>query len=161
MIFNQLKEQLAILRQLLSTLTPQQYTLRSVYLSGGTIGGHTRHILELLQCAFSGYETSFVDYDNRSRDLNIERNLDFSLVVLEQVVTAAEKPDKPLFLIADGAQVSTTYFREIKYLVEHTIHHLALIKVALIENNITPKNENLGVAYATLQYRQQQELAGR
>jgi hypothetical protein len=49
-------------------------------------------------------------------------------------------------------KVSTTYHREIVYNTEHIIHHLALIKVALIEMKLNIVDENFGMAYATIKY---------
>jgi hypothetical protein len=68
-------------------------------------------------------------------------------------------PDKKLYLTIDcidGAIepiVTTTYFREIVYNIEHTIHHLALIKVALIELKLSLVDNNFGMAYSTIKYK--------
>ena len=68
-------------------------------------------------------------------------------------------PDKKMFLKTEWSndesnfKVSTTYFREIVYNTEHTIHHLALIKVALLEMNLQLVDENFGMAYSTLKFK--------
>ena len=49
--------------------------------------------------------------------------------------------------------VTSTYNREIVYNIEHAVHHMALIKVALKELEVEFVNEEFGVAYATVQYR--------
>jgi hypothetical protein len=39
------------------------------------------------------------------------------------------------------------------YNTEHAIHHLALIKVALIEMQLQVIDENFGMAYSTIKYK--------
>jgi hypothetical protein len=55
--------------------------------------------------------------------------------------------------IISPLKTQTSYFREIVYGTEHTIHHFALLKVALIELNIKIDEPDFGIAYATIQYR--------
>jgi len=155
MIFSQVSEQFGHLKNVLQRLTEKQYTQPAHHLGGATVGGHTRHILELFQCAAKGRETGTVDYENRERDLALERNKDAALELLLQLETKVKKEDKPLHLRHAGDLVPTSYIREVVYNIEHTIHHLALIKVALIEMNESPVDENFGMAYSTIQYKQQ------
>ena len=69
------------------------------------------------------------------------------------------KSDKALLMVTEKSEnvfetiVTTTYFREIIYNTEHTIHHLALIKVGLIELNINIVNPEFGMAYSTIKYK--------
>jgi len=49
MIFKQLIQQLDSLHQLLDHLSEEQYTQRITHLGNSTIGGHTRHVIEVLQ----------------------------------------------------------------------------------------------------------------
>jgi hypothetical protein len=159
MIFDQLWRQLDLLRELLEKLTPEQYMRKTGFLSGASIGAHTRHIIELLNCAITGYESGEVDYVNRHRDFDLETNLDKALKALKNVMTDAEKSDKVLSLLAEGGdgdaqtKVGTTYFREIAYNAEHAVHHLALIKVALLEMNLNFIEPDFGMAESTLKYR--------
>jgi len=54
----------------------------------------------------------------------------------------------------DNNQISTTYYREIVYNEEHIIHHLALLKVALIEMNLDLVEQSFGIAHSTLLHRE-------
>ncbi len=156
MIFKQLTEQINYLSKVLSNISPDNYTTPIHCLSGATIGGHSRHIVELLECIVKGYQTGTVDYINRNRDLNLEQNknvlLDKILIIENELV----KIDKPLLLVCDEQiEIATNYFREIVYNTEHIIHHLAIIKSALIELNIAENvDDNFGLAYSTIQYKQ-------
>ncbi len=158
MIFQQLKHQLQSLDKLLSNLDNRQYVHKISHLGNASIGAHTRHIIELLACAIDGFTTGTVDYLNRNRNSTLEQDRLFAKQHIAQLECNIDKPDKILNLCvteleqAVGTPVTTTYFREIVYNTEHTIHHLALIKVALIEMNLDFFDENFGKAYSTLKH---------
>jgi len=159
MIFQQLEEQLMQLSNVLSKIDDKQYCRPIVHLGGSTIGQHTRHIIELLNCALVGKRIGSVDYINRSRDLSLENDRDKALVVLEHLCASLQGEDDSLqFVTSDtnesaGTNVQTTFFREIVYNTEHATHHLALIKVALIEMELQIFVDSFGYAYSTLQYK--------
>ena len=158
MIFFQLTQQLKSLSNLLAALSNEQYCKKNTYLGNASIGGHTRHVIELLKCVTDGYQNAVVDYVNRVRDLLLETDRDFAiqeLLLLTQKITG---PDKTMQLITDedGTRnttfVGTTFFREIVYNAEHTIHHLALIRVALREMELNIVGDDFGMAPATIKY---------
>jgi hypothetical protein len=151
MIFLQLTQQLQALSNLLSTLNDKQYSHKIEHLGDASIGGHTRHIIELLQCAVKGHSTGEVDYVNRTRDLTIELNKSLASATIEKLGQDMHLPDKKLNMV--DLSVTTTYYREIVYNTEHVIHHLALIKVALIEMKLNFVDHNFGMAYSTIKYK--------
>ena len=160
MIFFQLSEQLRSLCSLLETLSPDQYTKNIEHLGGVSIGAHSRHIIELLQCARIGYEKGQVDYLNRERNLLLESDKEFAINSLTILLNSVSLPDKQLRLVteqdnrnADEDVVVTTYFREIVYNTEHIIHHLALIRVALVEMKLNIADKDFGMAYSTIKYK--------
>jgi hypothetical protein len=159
MIFIQLFQQLQSLGSLLVLLNDKQYTQKIEHLGNASIGGHTRHIIELLQCAVDGYYTGEVDYINRTRNLLLEKDPELANTALQQLTTSIKHNDKQLKMAVENAgdntdsEVITTYFREIVYNTEHTIHHLALIKVALIEMKLNIVQNDFGMAYSTISYR--------
>jgi hypothetical protein len=160
MIFKQLSEQLGALTSLISSLTNEQYTRKSSHLGEASIGAHTRHIIELVQCTQSGHKTGLVDYLNRNRNLALETDRLLALSILYQFENTLMLPDKQLELVVEKSAdtekalpVFTTYFREIVYNTEHTIHHLALIKVALIEMQLQIVDPHFGMAYSTIKYK--------
>ena len=55
--------------------------------------------------------------------------------------------------VAAPTEVFTTYYREIVYNTEHTVHHLALIKVALIEMKLNIVDKKFGMAGSTIKYK--------
>lgn len=159
MIFEQLYQQLKALGELITQLNDQQYTHKIAHLGKASIGGHTRHIIELLHCAISGYDSGKVDYINRKRNLALEIDRVLALQTIQAIGSKIKKGDKRLSLAVDevagsiSSDVITTYYREVVYNTEHTIHHLALIKVALLEMDLDLVDENFGMAYSTLKFK--------
>lgn len=159
MIFQQLSQQLQQLNKLLLSLTNEQYNKKVAHLGNASIGGHTRHVIELLQCAIDGYSTGEVDYVNRKRNLLLETDRMFAQSVLQQLDGLIKVPDRQLSLVVEQIEgvieltnVTTTYYREVVYNTEHTIHHLALIKVAIIDMKLDIIDNDFGMAYSTIKY---------
>lgn len=137
-----------------------KYTQPVKSLSNATIGGHTRHIIELFQCLINGYEAGIVNYDNRKRDTALENDAAFAIKAIENIQHKLLVPDKPLHIevAIDNTvhyHILSNYKREVLYNLEHCIHHQALIKVALIEMKVNFVTEQFGVAASTLQYWEQ------
>lgn len=160
MIFLQATKQLQSLRKLLLSLTDEQYVQTVGHLGNASIGGHTRHVIELLQCAIEGYKTGLVDYVNRKRNLMLETDRMFAHSVLLQIEGLIKVPDRQLSLAPeqvdgefDPLNVTTTYYREVVYNTEHTIHHLALIKVAIIDMQLDIIDDDFGLANSTIKYK--------
>ena len=160
MIFLQLSQQLQSLSNLLLNLTDEQFNKKVPHLGNSSIGGHTRHVIELLQCAMDGYSTGVVDYVNRKRDLLLETDRQLALSVLKQMDALMKMPDRHLNLVVEQidsamelTNVATSYYREVVYNTEHTIHHLALIKVAIIDMKLDIIDHDFGMAYSTIKYK--------
>lgn len=148
------------LSESLDLLTPEQYSTPCHNLSDSTVGQHVRHIIEMFQCLDTGYSTGLVNYENRKRDRAIETDRELALTLLKDVVSGISKADKPLLLegvynedAASLLQFPTNYYREIVYNLEHTIHHMALIRVGLKELRNLDMPESYGVASATVKHR--------
>ena len=143
-------------------LETDHYQYACVNLSGNTIGQHVRHIIEMFQCLEAGYERGEVDYDRRKRDHRIETDKILALDLLKEIIQQIAKGNKILYLFTyyddlqnEPEKIATNYFREIAYNLEHTIHHMALIRVGLRELGGIPVEDSYGVASSTLKYRQQ------
>ncbi len=158
-IKNQITEQLEQLVSVINELSKEQLTKKLYYLHNASIGEHTRHIIEMYFCLFNHYETGVIDYYHRTRDLELEHN---KILIAEKIALIKEKltlPNKALQLKITCHEtqelefIETSFNRELAYNLEHHIHHLALIKIGLIELDITIKNNFLGVAYSTQKYK--------
>lgn len=149
------------LRDLINALSCEAYASPLALLHGSSIGQHVRHTLEFYQCLFEQAPLGFVDYDARNRDVRLETDLAFSSIVVDQLMDWLSQPieDEPLsmkiFFEGESQNIKTTLMRELIYVVEHAIHHFAIIKIALQEE--FPEIElssNFGVAYSTITYRE-------
>ena len=158
MIFIQITEQLKSLSNLLLLLNDRQYNQKIAFLGNASIGGHTRHIIELLKCVTDGYFSGTVDYLNRTRNLTLETDKFFAMQELSLMAEHIIKPDKQMKLTTEAEveggsnYVVTTFYREIVYNAEHAIHHLALIRVALREMKLDIVGDDFGMAYSTIKY---------
>jgi hypothetical protein len=118
-----------------------------------------------MQCVLIGYNCNSIDYINRNRDMQLETDLPFAINSISSLINNVIKVDKLVQLVTENANgntgktITTTYYREIVYNTEHTIHHLALIKVALYEMNLNIVDKNFGMAYATIQYNKANTLS--
>jgi len=146
----------------LNKLDSHQYVYPCNNLSGNTIGQHVRHIIELFQCLEAGYRCGEVDYERRKRDKHIETDKEFATGLFPEIIQHIAKENKPLALLTyyddrsgQPERIGTNYYREIAYNLEHTIHHMALIRVGLRELGNIPVDDSYGVASSTLKYRKQ------
>ena len=144
----------------LEQLTCEQYCQPSKILFGATIGQHVRHIIELFICLQNGYDTGLVNYEKRKRDLSIETDKNFAASLLKTIYLSLDKKNKDLVLEAgyddnssELTSITTNYYREIVYNLEHTVHHMALIRVGITEVSAWRVPESFGVASSTLKYR--------
>jgi hypothetical protein len=150
------------LAETLNLLSQQEYAQPCKTLFNNTIGQHVRHIIELFQCLENGYEAGVVNYEKRKRDKTIETDKDFAAGLLKDIYAGLEKDDKSLTLEAiyddhstEPIRISTNFHREIAYNLEHTIHHMALIRVGINEVSAIRLPEDFGVASSTVKHRKQ------
>ncbi|MBO9201628.1 MULTISPECIES: hypothetical protein [Niastella] len=146
----------------LSQLSQPQYSQSCSTLFNNTIGQHVRHIIELFQCLENGYESGTVNYEKRKRDTLLETDKGLAGTLLLEIHRGLNKPNKTLTLeasydehVTESIAIDTNYFREIAYNLEHTIHHMALIRVGITEITNIHLPDNFGVASSTIKYRNQ------
>jgi len=150
------------LSETLDLLSNEQYIRPSTTLFNATIGQHTRHIIEMFICLDKGYEEGVVNYEKRPRDTRIETDKEFARSLLLQIYNELNKVNKHMVLHTsyneDSDQVisfQTNYHREVAYNLEHTIHHMALIKVGINELSDIQLPDGFGVATSTIKYRKE------
>lgn len=150
------------IKQLLKEFPLGLYTQPKEILSQSSIGQHFRHILEFYICLTNGLEHKVVCYDDRKRDIHIETDLVYAVNTTNTLITFLQKiqEDEPLTLLAsytassdEKTLMQTSFYRELAYALDHTVHHLAIIKIALAEEQIT-LDSNFGIAPSTIRYRQ-------
>ena len=150
------------LTESLNQLTNAEYAQPNKILFNASIGQHVRHIIELFLCLEQGYKSGVVNYEKRNRDYKIETNKDFAIQLLKDIYQRLERPNIDLVMEAEDYEdasgvvsIPSNYFREIAYNLEHTIHHMALIRVGINEVSSIILPDQFGVAYSTIKFRQQ------
>jgi hypothetical protein len=154
---------LAHLRVYLSVIQTESYSTPIDLLSGSTIGQHTRHIIEFYQCLIeqsSRHSATTINYSERHRDYLIETIPGHALKCIDDICNRIQELNTSHFCILDVDEhgstqmVTTTVGRELIYNIEHTIHHLAIVKIAL--KLVMPSlqlPEHFGVAPSTIRHR--------
>jgi len=148
------------LADLLRRLPTAAYRQPLAVLHGHSAGQHTRHVVEFYECLLGGLDDGgVINYDARLRSPCLETDPAVALATLEELAQRLQTlpADRPLYLeTAETAPVPTSLARELCYLVEHTVHHLAILKIALnvaLPHFFIP--ETFGVAHSTLRHRNQ------
>ena len=151
----QLFDQLAALLQALSD---DQYTASPQVLSGATVGQHVRHIIECYQELDKGYHHGHLSYDHRKRDLRLETDRLTAICQMSAISASLERPDKSILLtaaLAEGTttRVFSTYYRELLHNLEHTVHHMAIIRIAVEAFTHLRLPAQFGIAYSTIKFK--------
>lgn len=134
-------EGLGELENLLRALTPQSYT-RSIQAVGGSIGGHTRHILDHFFNVMKSCNGEPVFFEDRRRGTSVEYDPRAALQAISEIRAWLENccGEKALGE-GRGTKVSlsgnldeftefeTTLRRELIYCFLHAVHHMALVAV--------------------------------
>lgn len=155
------KENLLSTRLLIDTLNDQTYREPIDILSGATVGQHVRHILEFYVCLFRE-RRGRICYDERERNHRIETVRSFALAVVDDLILKLNRiaEDKSIYLKAnysangtDETLLASSLFRELAYCLDHSIHHQALIKVAIKSLSVELLLDNdFGVAPSTTRH---------
>lgn len=159
-LLNAVQQVFGQLTATLVLLSDHQYTQQCKTLSHSTIGQHTRHIIEMFQCLISGFEEGVVNYEKRERNTKIETSREVANSLLQMICNMLKHENKPMILQAsycdnsnEVVYLDTNFYREIAYNLEHAIHHMALIKVGILEVSGISLPKEFGVAPSTLKYR--------
>ncbi|TGM00550.1 hypothetical protein EHQ76_11990 [Leptospira barantonii] len=150
------------LTDLLSIIEEIEYSKEITQLKGSSIGKHVRHCIEVLENLADGIEVSSVSYDQRKRNPLYETSPLAAREKIFELLGKLERIDENkiielIYLVdpnsgLEGKTLSNLK-REFLYVQEHTIHHMAIIKLyaeCFLTNVSLP--EEFGVALSTLQF---------
>lgn len=147
---------------LLESLNDEIYTKTSYGV--GSIGSHFRHNLDFANNLLKGLETGKIDYNERERDLQVEKNRQYAkerflflIQTLKQIST--DSFEKKVFVhseVNEYAWHTSSLARELEFLHSHTVHHFALIAEKLHSFGIKVSMD-FGVAPSTLKYWSEQK----
>lgn len=128
---------------MLKSITDEDYQCKIESLSGSSIGQHVRHIAEFYHCLLVQESNGVVNYDKRERNLQLETSKTDAMEAilnLNSAINNISAMETDLVIEAsyptsssscETLRFSSTLGRELAYCFEHSIHHQALIAVAL------------------------------
>ena len=141
-MINFCQQNLQQINDVMQNIDDEIYTKKSSLLSNGTIGQHIRHVIEFYTCLLDQCDAKMVNYDTRKRDLYLENDKLFAKETISAIIDALQKhkTNYAITLLCNFTQVDneihnlpTSLHRELAFCLEHSIHHQALIKIALLE----------------------------
>lgn len=147
---------------LLDRLSPEDYVGAGPGRSA--VGAQYRHVLEHYLLFLAGLGSGRVDYDARSRDVLVETDREAAGRLTRScrdgiARIGAGDLERPLtvHLAAsaesdDGSGHGSTVGRELLFLLSHTVHHFAIIRL-LLEDRGVDCEPDFGMAPSTLAHR--------
>ncbi len=150
------------LRSIIDQLNPHEYQASLDILGGSSIGQHVRHILEFYICLSDSLDSGVVNYDARKRDCTLSECAKTALMLVEYLNTLfydARTENRVLVNIieynGEVLSANSSFERELIYLIEHNIHHFAIINIAIKENfSHIAIPQGFGVAYSTIKHQE-------
>ena len=149
------------INHVIGQLSADDYSFALPEFEGNSLGQHFRHILEFFQCLEQGVESGTIDYAARQRNPVYEQRPDISAAAFEAFSQALPRFDLalPVQVRAEfGSDVrpcyESTVGRELLFVYDHAIHHLAIIKIGLVcRFPAVQADKNLGVSPSTVKAR--------
>jgi len=150
------------IRNYLDHLNDEQYKVVNSNLKA-SVGQHTRHVIEFFQVLFSQADSGIVNYDKRMRNDLIQENTAYAATQINDIIEKMNsRPENfPIKLEVnydlncdECKYVDSTFEREIIYTIEHTVHHMALIRIGI--QAVAPDYslpDDFGVAASTLKHK--------
>ena len=153
---------LSLLSEVIKQLTNENYTKPLTVFNGSSIGQHSRHVIEFYQCLMKSTTNGVINYDARERSLRLENDVLYATESIKSIVGFMETNNfDTLNLSLESKfgnslfEVKTNFNREMIYLIEHSIHHFALLRIGLQENfPMVRIPAHFGIAYSTINYSQ-------
>lgn len=153
-----LQAQLRALGSIVEDLPDELFTAKSGRASG-SIGEHVRHSLDHARALLSLSQGDELTYDARLRGTPVETCASVAAHAIRHTCSDLEAlddlpPDRPirLYLMEEAgrlpSEVTSTLGREVAFVVQHTIHHCALIGL-LLERRGVPTPARFGYAPST------------
>jgi uncharacterized damage-inducible protein DinB len=152
--------------EFVATISPVVYKKEIPTLLNASIGKHVRHILEFYCCLLRPESRdTYVCYDERKRDLKLELDPQFAATEIQIMVSILSKfrQEELMLKVCSWADEATflqsSFARELLYLAEHTVHHMASIRFGM--NLLQPEfvfPEHFGIAPSTIHNRMSEKI---
>lgn len=139
----------------------------------GGVGAHFRHCLDFYLSFLNGLESGRIDFAHRERETRVEVDREYAIQSFDRVCTRLEKISpadlsREFEVRVERSESGTLHDdsapeycrsslqRELQFLVSHTVHHFAIIKLHLeLRGFDVSQLADFGVAPSTQNYWQQ------
>jgi hypothetical protein len=148
---------------LLRTVSYEDYARKHGGPAGASIGAHYRHVLDHFFCLIEGLWDLEINYDERSRNPELEQSAEAALVATQDLIVALraipmevlERECTVVYCVGYGESsaegVASNVAREVMFCVGHAIHHYAILKLLCTVAGVELPYE-FGVAPSTLKH---------
>ena len=155
------------LRDVVALMPVHCYRAQPAARVSGSIGAHVRHTVDHVSALVAAVEGEELHYDHRRRGTTVEvdpltgmNEIERAVFRLRRIDAAALDRPVAFATLLDADQpavvVRSTFARELAFVIQHTVHHCALIAL-LLEWQGYSVPRHFGVAAST---RQARALAG-
>jgi uncharacterized damage-inducible protein DinB len=157
---------LAQLRDVIALLPVHCYCAQPAPRVSGSVGAHVRHTLDHVSALLAAVSGDELRYEHRTRGTGVEAEPLVAVSTIDALLSRLDLQDEAALdrtiafaTLLEVAQpvthVRTTLAREAAFVVQHTIHHFALIAILLAAQGVRVP-DGFGVAPST----QRARLAG-
>ncbi len=154
---------IAQLKNLADQLSDDEFSSDLPVLLNNSIGKHYRHIIEFFMILLSESESGSINYDRREHDPELEQDRLKCISRLNSILADLPDwiPEKEIEFNASYSleneeliRITTNLQREYIYNIEHAIHHMAIIRIA-VEHDFPglALPQYFGFAYSTIKHR--------
>lgn len=158
-------EQVDTVLNQLDSLPPTQ---RNALFIATRTGSHLRHIYDHISALLIGVDSGVVDYNRRQRNSIEESDVESSrrrLALLRAQLRRWPKKPVSLRVVSEidctetiNHQFESSADRELLYLINHTLHHLAYVSLSLSRAGLTLPT-HIGLAPSTASFLREEQAA--
>lgn len=139
--------------KLLENISDEEYSNTTIAPYYSSIGGHTRHILDVFDCIFEGLPTSNVNLIKRKRNTLVENKTDEGIryfkSIIAKLVSIENRDLNEIIQVTDdlGEGIVTANYTIASALIQahsHAIHHFASVGYVISQLGIDLPDEDFG-----------------
>ncbi|MFT5163676.1 MAG: putative damage-inducible protein DinB [Alteromonadaceae bacterium] len=150
-----------------ATIEKQTATGQNIY-QVSRLGSHVRHVVDHFLALQKGLTTQVIDYNQRNRDSIIQTDINAGAQAIEGIIEQLSQMPSTDFKVSViceidcsvtlSEQFDSTLRRELLYLINHTIHHTAYVKLLVKPYGVTLADP-IGIAPGTATFLRSEQTA--
>ena len=138
---------------LLNNISDDEYANTTIAPYYSSIGGHTRHILDVFDCVFDGLESNEINLIKRKRNSAVENKTTEGIKYFQTIISKLEKVENKdlnqIVQVSDdlGSGIISANYTLSGILIQahsHAIHHFASVGYIISQLGIQLPDEDFG-----------------